>query len=207
VSIQNIDAATAKALGLPKASGALVGGLIPGQPAEKAGIEPGDVILKINDKDIANSDDLLRTIAGMKPNATANITVWRDGRNIDKKITLAERGIEKNEANENEAPAVDKNSNPLGLQLRPLNPQETAKFRLPADGGGLLVVQVEQDKLAAKAGIQRGDVIMAIGRTYVKDVETFNSNVLAMLKKQGAIMLHLVRNGQRFIRSIDLADK
>jgi serine protease Do len=209
VSIQNLDAGAAKALGLPKTSGALVGSLIPGQPAEKAGIEPGDVILKINGKDIANSDELLRTIAEMKPDDTINITVWRDGKTLDKKITLAERGVaEKNDPNnEAEPPTADKNPNPLGLQLRPLTQQEASRLHLSANDGGLFVLQVEPDKPAAKAGIQRGDVIMAIGRIYVKDVETFNKNVRAMLEKQGAIMLQMNRNGQRFIRSIDLADK
>jgi serine protease Do len=207
VSIQNIDAATAKALGLPKASGALVGGLIAGQPAEKAGIEPGDVILKINGKEIANSDELMRTIAEMKPQETINITLWRDGRSTDKKITLAERDTGKNGSDEAESPSIDKNSNPLGLQLRPLSAQESARLRISPDNGGLLVLQVDPDKLAAKAGIQRGDVIMAIGRIQVKDVETFNKNVRAMLDKQGAVMLQMNRNGQRFIRSIDLSDK
>ncbi|MDR1242589.1 MAG: Do family serine endopeptidase [Deltaproteobacteria bacterium] len=206
VSIQNIDASTAKALGLPKTSGALIGGLIAGQPAEKAGIEPGDVILEINGKEIANADELLRTIADMKPQDTVNITLWRDGKTLDKKITLAERGSETSGPGD-EAPIIEKNTNPLGLQLRPLNAQEAARLRLPANEGGLLILQVDPDKLAAKAGIQRGDVIMAVGRIYVKDVETFNRQVRSISEKQGAVMLQMNRNGQRFIRSIDLSEK
>jgi serine protease Do len=207
VSIQNIDASTSKALGLSKASGALVGGLIAGQPAEKAGIEPGDVILKINDKEIANADELLRTIADMKPQDTINITLWRDGKTLDKKIVLAERGSERGDSGEAESPSIEKNVNPLGLQLRPLTAQESARLHLPANGGGLLVLQVDPDKLAARAGIQRSDVIMAVGRIYVTDVETFNKQVRSIYEKQGAVMLQLNRNGQRFIRSIDLAEK
>ena len=203
VSIQNVDAATAKALGLPKAAGALVGGVIPGQPAEKAGIEPGDVILKLDGKEIANSDELMRTVAGKKPGDSVKAEVWRDGKSTTKTIKLAER-----ETDPSEKAAPGKDDKPdtesaLGMQLRPLTDQEASRLRLESKGG-LVILQLDPAKLAAKAGLQRGDVILAIGRKPVKDVEGFNKEVQAMTKKQGAIMLQVFRNGQQFIRSIEI---
>ncbi|MDL2307898.1 DegQ family serine endoprotease [Desulfovibrio sp. OttesenSCG-928-C06] len=203
VSIQNVDAATAKALGLPKAAGALVGGVIPGQPAEKAGIEPGDVITKLDGKEIASSDELMRSIAAKKPGASVKAEVWRDGKPQTKTIKLAERETDQTAADKPGKNEKVDTASELGLQLRPLTEQEAGRLRLEGRTG-LVILQLVPDKLAAKAGLQRGDVILAVGRKQVKTVEEFGKEVQAMSKKQGAVMLQVFRNGQQFIRSIEI---
>lgn len=204
VSIQNVDSATAKALGLPKPGGALVGGLVPGQPAEKAGLEAGDVILKIDGQDVTNADELMRTIAGKKPGDSVKAEIWRDGKTLSKTITLAERETEVAEQGGAKQPDKQNSEVSLGMQLRPLTEQEATRLRLDPKQGGLIILQVEPDKLAAKAGIQRGDVVMAVGRKPVKTIEEFRAEVKSMSDKQGAVLLQLHRNGQKFMRAIEV---
>lgn len=207
VTIQDVDEATAKALGLPKASGALIGGVIPGQPAEKGGLEAGDVVLKINATDIDNSDTLLRTVAEMRPSDTATITVWREGKTRELKVLLAERTLDEEgqpmgQPSTPGAPGMD--ANPLGLNLRPLSDQEFQRLELDPAKGGMVVLQMDPGKLAIRAGIRQGDIIMSVGRVPVRSVAEFNKAVNDMVKKQGAVMLQIYRNGQQFIRSIDI---
>ncbi|MDR2503864.1 MAG: Do family serine endopeptidase [Deltaproteobacteria bacterium] len=201
VTIQPVDAATAKALGLPTAKGALIGGIIPGQPAEKAGIEPGDVILKIDNAEINTPEELQQVIMRKKPGETVTALVWRDGRSRSYKIQLMERGAREQAANtppkEGEADTPS-----LGLHVRPVNEQEVARLRL-SPGQGLAIAQLDPDKLGAKAGLRRGDIILAVGRKPVRGVEDFNKDVEGMFKRQGAVILQINRGGNTFIASIE----
>jgi serine protease Do len=204
VSIQNVDEATAKALGLPQTAGALIGGVMPDQPAAKAGLEPSDVILKIDGKEIADADELMRAIAAQKPGAAVNLEIWRDGKKQTKKVVLSERNASKDEPGKKpEAAPLD--ANPLGLQTRALNEQEYARLRLDPKQGGVLILQVEPDRPAARSGLRRGDVVLAVGRTAVKDADAFNKAASDMAKRQGAVILQVYRGGQHFILSIDTA--
>ncbi len=201
VTIQPVDAATAKALGLPKAQGALISGTMPGQPAEKAGIEAGDVILKIDGADINSPEDLQQTIMRKKPGDTVTAQVWRDGKNKNVKIKLMERG--NTESADDKADQNTADNSPLGLQLRPINPQEANRLRIDPKQGGLMVTAVEPGKLGAQARLNRGDVIVAVGRKPVNTVEDFDKEVNSMIKKQGAIMLQVNRGGSTFITAIE----
>ncbi|MCL1890224.1 MAG: PDZ domain-containing protein, partial [Desulfovibrionaceae bacterium] len=201
VTIQTVDAATATALGLPEAKGALIGGGIPNQPAAQAGIEPGDVILKIDDQEIRNPEELQQTIMRRKPGDTVNASVWRDGKAMTFKIKLVQRDLNLADSS---APGSENNasdSSSLGLQIRPLNEQEASHLRMTPKQG-LLVIQVDPEKLGGKAGIKRGDVILGIGRKPVGSVDEFNKEVNALLQKQGAIILQINRGGNTFIVSI-----
>ena len=207
VSIQNVDEATAKALGLPKAAGALIGGVVPDQPAAKAGLEPGDVILGVDKKDIADADELMRTIAAMKPGVAVNVDIWRDGAKQTRKVVLSERNAGKDEPGKKPEVRQPEEPNPLGLQTRALTEQEFGRLRLEPKQGGVLILQVDPEKPGAKSGLRRGDVVLAVGRAPVKDAGEFNKAVNDMSAKQGAVMLQVYRGGQRFILSVDTALK
>lgn len=205
VTIQPVDAATAKALGLPQAKGALIGEVISGQPAEKAGIQASDVILKIDDTDISSPDELQQVIMRKKPGETVTALVWRDGKSSAYKIKLMERLNTRDNSGEpssTDGGAADTSN--LGLQLRPPTEQEASRLRLHAKNRGLLVVQVDPSKLAAKAGLTRGDVILAVGRAPVNTVEDFNKEANAMIRRQGAIILQINRGGNTFITAIEM---
>ncbi len=208
VSIQNVDDATAKALGLEKAGGALVGGVIPGQPADKAGLEAGDVITKIDGKDITSSDELLRAIAGSKPGTDIKVTAWRNGGYKEFTVTLADRAKETASANDPSSRGNSKEESAvasLGIDVRTFNKKEADQLKMP-NTNGLLVTNVEPGLIADEGGIRRGDVIVAVGRAPVNSIKDFQNKVEEAQKK-GVLMLQISRDGQRFIRTLDMTKK
>lgn len=203
VSIQPVDEATAKALGLKKAQGALIGGVVPGQPAEQAGIEAGDVILKIDNTDINSPEELQRVIMVKKPGETVTATLWREGKLKKVRIKLSDRRAAQGDTQDEGARSDSPDNSSLGVQLKPLNQAEADRLGVDLKQGGLMITQMDPEGLAAGAGLRPGDVILSVGRKNVKTIDEFNKEVSAGLKKQGAVMLRLNRGGQQFLRAIE----
>lgn len=184
VGIQPVTKELAESFGLGKAEGALVGSVENGSPAEKAGIQPGDVIVGVNGKPVAESADLPRIIGNMSPGDVAKIKVIRQGSGRELSVKLIEMNPEKmaSAAEPDKKPASDK----LGLAVRPLQPQEKNKLGI---AGGLVVEDVAGP--AARAGIQPGDVIVGLNSQPITDVEAFakmveaSGNRLALLVQRG----------------------
>lgn len=205
VSIQAVDSATAKALGLKKPQGALIGGLIPGQPAEKAGIEIGDVILEIDNSEVNSPEELQRIIMLKKPGETVTATIWREGKSKKVKIKLMERNVGKNGGDEDSQSAPDGIDNDaLGIQLKPLNKAESEHLGIDPKAGGLMITALNPEKLGAKSGMRPGDVILSVGRTPIKSVEQFTKEINVMIKAKGAVMLQINRGGQTRIIGIEI---
>jgi serine protease Do len=166
VQIQDVNQALANSFGLPKPQGALISGVEPGSPAEKAGLKTGDVVMGVNGKDINQLAELSGAIAATKPGNTARLQIWRDGKKRDVDVKVAELVDQKVAANDAGAGGGAQNAAKLGLTLRELAPEERAQLK--TEGG--LVVQ-SASGAAAKAGIQPGDVILALNDTPVKSIE------------------------------------
>ncbi|MDR0466205.1 MAG: Do family serine endopeptidase, partial [Deltaproteobacteria bacterium] len=139
VTIQDVDQNSAKALGLDKTRGALIGSVMPGEPADKAGVKAGDVILSVDGKDIDDSNSLLRTIAGKQPGAEIKIIVWRDGKARELNLTLGERTPEQLSAQRGGPgkPGKDEESDILGISVRPVTAEEARALKLEKNQGGL----------------------------------------------------------------------
>lgn len=180
VAIQEVNQALAGSFGLPKAGGALIASVEPNSPAAKAGLKAGDVVLKIDDKEIASSLDLSSRVGSMKPGASAKLEVWRDGRPRLVNVSVGEAPTAKTAA----ATQADLQGTRLGVAVRSLTPQEQ---RQVAVEGGLLVEQVAG--AAAKAGIRSGDIILAVNGKRVKSADELKAAVkdgktLALLVKR-----------------------
>ncbi len=205
VTIQNLDEASAKALGLEKAGGALVGDVLPDNPAAKAGVLPGDVITLVNGTAVTSSDDLLRTIAAIKPGEKATLTVWRNGATKNLSITLAERSAAESAAGK-KTEKESASAETLGMALQPVTADEAPRLGLDK-ARGLLVTSVAPESPADNAGIRRGDVVLAVSGTEVSSVKQFGDILDNLGQKRGAVMLYLSRQGQKFFRTLEVTKK
>ncbi|KAF1019499.1 MAG: putative serine protease HtrA [Paracidovorax wautersii] len=172
VSIDQVSKDVAESLGLGRPRGALVRSLEAGSPAEKAGLEPGDIIVKFDGTDIERPSDLPRLVGNTPPGKKATVTVLRRGQTRDLGITVAEIEPEQTAAAGSRRP-----TNPptqavqsLGLNLRDLTAAEKTELKVK---GGVLVEAAQGQ--GARAGIRQGDVILTLGNQQVADVKSFEA--------------------------------
>ena len=170
ITIQQLDQSLADSFGMKKPGGALVSAVENDSPAARAGIEPGDVIVSVNGKEVKASNELPPLVANIQPGNSAKLQVWRKGslRDIDVKVGAQKEDKEKVASTEGK----EANLGRLGLGLRTLTPEE----RRQVDGkGGLLVENVAG--AAARAGIRPGDVVLSVNGEPVSSVEQLRSLV------------------------------
>ncbi|OTP73529.1 DegQ family serine endoprotease [Caballeronia sordidicola] len=191
VAIGEVTKEVADSLGLPKAQGALVSSVEPGGPADKAGIQPGDIILKYNGHDVSTATDLPRMVGDTKPGTKATITVWRKGQSRDLPITIAEMQPDKVTKAEPKKPAPPKErspSNALGIAVSDIPADQKKSLKIP---NGVQVEAVEGP--ASRAGFQKGDIILRIGDTDITSAKQFDavaqnvdpSKMVAVLVRRG----------------------
>jgi len=186
VSIQGLDADLAQNFGLDKPNGALVANVESGSPAEKAGLQPGDVVLGVNGQKVDNSADLPRIIGDQKPGSVVRLSIWRDRKARELSVTLGEQVGEKVAAAAGAEKKSDGTSSKLGLAGRALTGQEAARLGVP---GGVVVEAASGP--AAKAGLQAGDVIVGINNQPITGIEQFRKlldaagNRFALLVQRG----------------------
>jgi serine protease Do len=188
VGIGDVSKEIAESLGLSKPQGALVNSIEAGSPADKAGLEAGDVILKFDGKTIEKSSDLPRTVGGTKPGTKSQITVLRRGVTKDFAITVGEFEAEKTAAAKPDKPAARDGQQLLGLTVSDLTDAMKKDLKLR---GGVRVDAVAEP--AVRAGIREGDVIMQIGNIEVPDVKAF-AQILGRLDKAKPVNV-LLRRG------------
>ena len=192
VVIQEVTKELAESFGLAKAQGAAVNAVEKGGPAEKAGIEAGDVILAFEGKAVTNSGDLPRIVASMRPGTRVNVQVWRKGAVKDIPVVLGEVPEEKLAARPKSSRPSEQAANRLGLVVSELTPEQRRELKI---SGGLVVEDIRGN--AARADLRPGDVIMALiskgQATDIRSVEQFNK-ALAQFDKSANVTL-LVRRG------------
>jgi serine protease Do len=190
VVIQEVTKELAESFGLPKASGALVNSVEKGGPADKAGIQASDVILKFDNKEVGSSNELPRLVAATRPGAKANVEVWRKGERKTVAVTVGDTPEERTAAVRRTQPKKPSGEalSKLGLAVSELTAEQRRQLNI-ASG-----VQVDSaDGAAARAGIRPGDVITAVGNQEVKSVEELNRlltagerpRTVALLVKRG----------------------
>jgi len=190
VQIDQVSKEVAESLGLSKPQGALVRGVEQGSPAEKAGLEPGDIILKFEGKSIDKSSDLPRMVGNTKPGTRSALQVWRRGGMREVQIVVGEFEAEKPEKKAAaEKPQPTLAGKVLGLTVSELSDAQKKELKLR---GGVRVDAVTEP--ATRAGIQEGDVILAIANVETPHVKAFEA-LLEKLDKTKPVSL-LVRRGE-----------
>jgi serine protease Do len=197
VQLQQMDVTLARALGKPDAKGALVSSVEPGTPAASAGLESGDIIVGIGDREIEDSQGLIREVARHDPGEEIAVRVLRKGKTKSFDVTLAER------PGRGGAQPADLQSEPgepdagrLGISVMPLPPN--AAQTLGADVG-VVVGEVDPDGPAA-GKLRRGDVIQQVDGKSVRTPEELRS---ALDKGRGPLVLNVVREGQPQLVAIE----
>jgi serine protease Do len=189
VVIQEVTKELAESFGLPKTSGALVNSVEKGGPADKAGIEASDVILKFDGKTVTSSSDLPRIVAQTRPGSKVTAQVWHKGASRDVTVAVGEMPEEKVAQRPARKEAKPANMVArLGMTLSELTPEQRKEL---GASGGLLVEEAQG--AAAKAGIRRGDVLLAINNQDVKSVEQL-TQLLNQFEKSRSVAL-LIRRG------------
>jgi len=192
VQIDQVSKEVAESIGLGSPRGALVRGVEAGAPAEKAGIEAGDIIIKFDGKQIEKSSDLPRMVGNVKPGTKAVVTVFRRGATKDFPVVIAEVEAEKplRKASSPESkPPVAGPAQALGLVVSDLPDAQKKELKIK---GGVRVDSAEGG--AARAGLREGDVIVAIANSEITTVKEFEA-ALAKIDKSKPVNV-LFRRGE-----------
>ncbi|SAK55993.1 peptidase S1C, Do [Caballeronia catudaia] len=190
VAIGEVTKDVADSLGLPKAQGALVSSVEPNGPADKAGVQPGDIITKFNGVNVDTATDLPRMVGDTKPGTRTTLTIWRKGQTRDLPITVTEMQPDKvAKTEQKKAPqSKERASNSLGLAVSDIPADQKKALKLSS---GVQVDAVEGP--AARAGFQKGDIIMRLGDTDITSAKQFQevaqgldaSKMVAVLVRRG----------------------
>jgi serine protease Do len=194
VAIAEVSKELAESLGLTKARGALVRNVEAGAPADKAGLEAGDVILSFNDRAIEKSTDLPRIVGDTRPGTKAPIQIWRKGSQKDLIITVSDLDpSEKSAAKKNDADPSVAVTNSFGVGVVELS--DAKRRELNVRGG--VEVQNLGDGPLARVGIRVGDVIVRVGNVDISGVKQFDSVIKSAPK--GKAVAVFVRRGDTTI--------
>jgi serine protease Do len=185
VVIQNVTQGLADSFGLPQPEGALVSSVEKGGPAEHAGVEPGDVILKLNGQPLKDSTELPVQIAAIAPGTSVDLELWREHATRNVSVKLGAVDDQRTASNE----GAHNDGGKLGLAVRPLTEQEQHQGNVK---GGLVVERASGP--AAEAGIQPGDVVLAANGAPINSAEDLRG---AVEKSKGHIALLIQRGDSR----------
>lgn len=201
VQIQGMDRDAAGALGLPDANGALVATVEPGSAAERAGLQRQDVIRSVNGQRVYESSDLPPIIGAMAPGSKVTLEVIRDGK--PRTLTATLGALDESvaaaggEAGGGQKPAAPAQANPLGIIGQALTAQQRSGMGLQPKEG-VLIARVD-GAAAREAGLQRGDVVLAVGRHDVGSVEALDAQLRAAGADKAVMLLVRRGGGTRYI--------
>jgi serine protease Do len=205
VKIQTVTEEFSESLGLKDTSGALVIEVNKGSPAEKAGIQPSDVILQFDGKDIPIMRKLPRIVADTPINKTVDVIVWRNGKKETLQVHIAqladeeakeEKTVHTSEKQEKRKDNYGVTTKKLGMTLAEVTENNRKQFRLKEEQQGVLVVKLDDKSSAAEKGIQRGDVIEGVNQSSIANIKEFEEAIdRAKQADRKSVMLLVNRRG------------
>src|SRR5512136_2054717 len=194
VSIQEVTPELAKSFGLKEKKGALVAQVVSASPAEKAGIEQGDIIVEFDGKEIADSKDLPRIVASTPVGKAVTIRLSRNGKVLDRQVKVGEM---EEKAEVAKTPSTKKS---LGITVQNITPEMAKGLGLKKETG-VVVTGVEPGSPAADGGIRTGDVIREVNRNPVKDAQDFVQKI-DKARDQDNVLLFLQRGQNNLFAAV-----
>jgi serine protease Do len=192
VVIQDVSDDVARALKLASSKGALISQIVDGSPADKAKLKAGDVIIKVNGKEIENTSSLRKNIGRNAPGTKITLTILRDGSEREITLTLDEAPSEPIEQKE-EQPSRQ-GSERLGVEVAKLTADLANKYGLSPGEKGVIILQISQNGAAYQGGLRAGDLIKRIGNREITSIQDYN-DALAAVGKGETALFYINRRG------------
>jgi serine protease Do len=195
VSKDHLTPETTKLFGLPNPNGAVILTVVPDRAAEKAGMEPGDVVVEFAGKPVKDSDSMVSMVVNTKPGTTVPIVVYRDKQRKSLNVTVEELDLEAEQSlsarrrTPNAPDPPPPTPTGFGMTLDEITPEVARRLDLPARSGGAIVADVDRNSPAARGGVQPGDVILEVNRQKVANASQVTRELQRVQNGQGASLL------------------
>ncbi len=179
IQLQEVTTEIAAAIGLKETGGVLVADVIDGTPAQKAGLEDGDVILGIEGEDVRTANELSRRVASFPPGEKIQLRVQRDGKIRNMTVKLGQRDEDSQVAANDDVPSNDNDSlaADVGVRIAELDQALRQQFRVPDDVDGVVVTAVRPGSPAEEAGLQPGVVILQVDGEEVRNGDDLRNKI------------------------------
>ena len=202
VSVQPVPREALEEFGLKQRTGAVVAVVTPKGPAANAGIEPGDVILEVNNRPIASRDELVLTVMALTPGTTVPVTVLRDKQRKTLNVTIGEINLdqESGQPADADSPTEDTTAG-FGMSLGGLTAERARRLGVPAGTNGAVVMEVDPAGTAARAGLREGDVILQVNRRAVESASDA-SKLLQEVRSGGTALMLIWRQNQEIFLTV-----
>ncbi|MBI5327966.1 MAG: DegQ family serine endoprotease [Deltaproteobacteria bacterium] len=205
VSIQEVTPDLAKSFGLKDRHGALVSSVNKDDPADKAGIKAGDIIVEFDGKEIKEVSDLPRSVASTLPGKTVKAKVIRDGKEKIFAVTIEKMKEDDGEIAASEEKEDRSPEKKFGLSVQPITPDIARRLNIK-DAEGVVATQVRPDGPAAIAGIKSGDIIKEVNRKDIKNLKEYKEATKAV-GKDDTVLFRIIRGGNSFYVAIKMKGK
>ena len=193
IMIQDITPELAESFGIKETNGVIVSDVVKDSPAEKAGLQRGDIVKSLNGKAVDNAHTLSRSVAALGPESTATLEVIRDGKNKEIKATI---GTMPEETAEQKQGAL-KSESAWGITVQNIAPDLAQKFGLDETETGVVITDVQQGTAAAEARLRPGDLIKEVNRQKVQNIRDYKQ-IIQKMKKGETLLLLLKRGSNTF---------
>ena len=194
VTIQSLSKEVAEYYGIKDKKGALVADVVKGDPADKAGIRPKDIIVSVNGKPVEDSRDLTRMVADIPVGETATITLLRDGKTETVKVGIAKRDEKKLAAGPTTSQKPAQSS--LGIAVAEITPDMAGRYNL-AEREGVIVTDLDRNGKGSQAGLQIGDIIKEVNHQAIRSLADYNKAIADA--KKGAPILMFVNRSSAYV--------
>lgn len=201
VAIQNITPQIAKALNLSTTNGVLISRVQAKSPADKAGLQKGDVIQQFDGRDLQNASQLSTWVASKTPGSKVNMTILRNGKTMTVNVTLGE--LTQQELAQQQGKQAYSS---LGLAVANINSSTRQQYNIPDNQTGVVISSVDPNGVAAQYGMQKGDVITEVDHVTVESVSDFNK-IMQKVKPGETVLFYLIRGQGSFFVAFPMPQK